>query len=220
MEGPISSRNQDRHATRVDPSDVAHHLRVAADKYHENARILLEDMNGAIQALPSEQKPAYRQTREALAKIFDDQASDALRLAHLFDGIEGCELNAALASIESANARKAAQESIAQRVCDRLFAGKVNRPAVPEGRHAPASDHELMTAIGAAEAPDGGDLCTRCGAPIDHGDPHLECDTCRAGVPTTDHTACENEGSLQHTPTAPTTWIGNEQVNHQVGGEA
>jgi len=33
----------------------------------------------------------------------------------------------------------------------------------------------------------------------------------------TELAACDNRGSLQHTPT---TWIGNEQVNHQVGGVA
>lgn len=154
-----------RPVTSIDPSDVAHHLRVAADKYHENARILLEDMNEAIQALPVDQKPAYRQTREALAGLFDNQASDALRLAHLFDGMEAADLPS-----DATPGEKLA------RIRERLVAGRVSRPAVPEGRYTPATDVELTTAIAT-----GGD----------------------------------NDGSLQHTPT---TWIGNEQVNHQVGG--
>lgn len=167
---------------KIDPQDVAHHLRVAADKYHELSRHLLEQMNEAVGAVADEQKPAFRHTRESLAKLFDEQASDAIRLALLFEDTDAAELVAALESIASGNARAAAQNKI-RRVRVTLVAGKVDRPAIPEGRDTPASDHELTTAIAAAVDP----------------------------------TACENEGSLQHTPSI---WIGNEQVNRRVGGEA
>lgn len=228
------NRRAQTHQT-IDPSDIAHHLRVAADKYHEHARVLLEDMNEAIQALPDERKPAYRHTREDLAKLFDDQASDALRLAEMFDDattdtLAGvpvilygtCDPEAARNLAEAARALDSAFDG-GNLIRDRLVAGEVDLPAIPGGRAVAACDHELTTAIAAADGSTGGDLCTRCGAPIDHNEPHVECDACRAGVPTDDHAACEhpldtNQGSLQHTPTTPTTWIGNEQLNRQVGG--
>ena len=172
------NRRAQTHQT-IDPSDIAHHLRVAADKYHELARTLLEDMNEAIQALPDERKPAYRHTREALAKLFDDQASDAMRLALLFDDLEACELQAALDSIEDGNARKVKQ--------DRLAAGTVGKPAEPPKFSRDAGHNELHTDLAAPP------------------------------VPTDDHAACGNHGSLQHTPSV---WIGNEQFNRRLVGGA
>jgi len=191
------NRRAQTHQT-IDPSDIAHHLRVAADKYHEHARVLLEDMNEAIQALPDERKPAYRHTREDLAKLFDDQASDALRLAEIFDLAREIEFvpPRSMCRDDACTLAEAAPDSAisgGNLIRDRLVAGKVDRPAIPGGRDTPASDHELTTAIAAA-----------------------------GRVPTDDHAACEhpldtNQGSLQHTPS---TWIGNEQVNRRVGGEA
>lgn len=191
----------------IDPSDIAHHLRVAADKYHELARNLIEQMNEAIGALPDPQKASIRQGRESLAKLFDDHASDALRQAKMFDDattdtLAGvpvilygtCDPEAARNLAEASRALDSAFAG-GNLIRDRLVAGKVDRPAIPGGRDTPASDHELTTAIAAA------------------------------GVPTDDHAACENphddnRGSQQHTPHAPATWIGNEQVNRRVGGEA
>lgn len=49
----------------------------------------------------------------------------------------------------------------------------------------------------------------------DAGHNELHTDLAAPPVPTDDHAACDNAGSLQHTPT---TWIGNEQVNREVGG--
>lgn len=135
------------HTTRIDPSSVAHHLRVAADKYYELTRQLLDQMNEAIGAVTAEQKPSYRQARESLAKLFDEQAADAGRLAHLFDDIDQAELVAALESIASANARKVRES--------RLVAAKVDRAAIPEGRATPACDNELLAAVNSAGENDG-----------------------------------------------------------------
>jgi len=222
MEGPISSRNQDRQATRVDPSEIAHHLRVAADKYHENAQLLLEQMHAAIGAVSEDQKPAFRTARENLAKLFNEQASDAIRLAVMFDGVSaedielgeddqvvgmwfGASHDERAVAATTRGARSGTPKSSKDKISDirtKLVAGQVDRPAVPEGRATPACDNELMAAVNSS----GGDLCSRCGAPIDHNEPHTECDECRAG---------ENDGSLQHTPT---TWVGNELVNRPIGG--
>lgn len=161
---------------KIDPQEVAHHLRVAADKYHENARLLLEQMSEMVASVADEQKATFRGSRESLAKLFDEQASDALRLAHLFDDIDQVELAAALESIASANARKVRE--------DRLAAGKVGRPAEPAKFSRDAGHNELSTAVAA---------------------PACGCASC----------AEENYGSPQHTPT---TWVGNELVNRQVGG--
>ncbi|MFO0833698.1 MAG: hypothetical protein U0638_01905 [Phycisphaerales bacterium] len=187
MEGPISSRNQDRHATRVDPSDVAHHLRVAADKYHELARHLLEQMNEAVAAVPDYRKNSIREGRESLAKLFGEQASDALRLANLFDDIDQVELLAALDWIAKANAKALAIED-ARKARERLAAGTVGRPAEPAKFSPDAGHNELGTAVAAAGT-----------------SPACGCASC----------AEENFGSPQHTPT---TWVGNELVNRQVGG--
>lgn len=150
---------------------------MAADKYHENARLLLEQLSEMVASVSDGQKATFRGTREALAKLFDEQASDALRLALLFEDTDAAELVAALESIANGNARAVAEDKI-RRIRITLVAGRVDRPAIPEGRATPACDHELMAAV--------------------------------ATVPTADHAACENDGSLQHTPT---TWIG-------IGGEA
>lgn len=122
---------------------MAHHLRVAADKYHENARLLLEQMSEMVASVADEQKATFRGSRESLAKLFDEQASDALRLAHLFDDIDQVELAAALESIASANARKARE--------DRLASGKVGRPAEPAKFSRDAGHYELSTAVAAAD---------------------------------------------------------------------
>lgn len=229
-----TTRPQTQTQPKIDPSDIAHHLRVAADKYHELARTLLEEMNEAIGALPAEQKAAYRATRESLAKLFDDQASDALRLAEIFDLAREIEfvLSRSMRRDDACTLAEAAPDSAisgGNLIRDRLVAGKVDRPAIPGGRDTPASDHELTTAIAAA-----GRTCCVCLEPIPdgHGVPcppgsDLDgcwwCDRHGGGVPRIDHAACdnppeENRGSLQHTPTTPTTWIGNEQLNRQVGG--
>lgn len=120
---------------------MAHHLRVAADKYHELSRHLLEQMNEAVGAVADEQKPAFRHTRESLAKLFDEQASDARRLANLFDDIDQVEHVAAVESIASENARKVRE--------DRLAAGKVGRPAEPAKFSRDAGHNELSTAVAA-----------------------------------------------------------------------
>ena len=45
---------------KIDPQEVAHHLRVAADKYHENARLLLEQMSEMVASVADEQNATFR----------------------------------------------------------------------------------------------------------------------------------------------------------------
>lgn len=64
---------------------------------------------------------------------------------------------------------------------NRIVAARVTRPAAPVGRNPDACTNELATDIENVDDESGADLCTRCGAQIDHNEPHTECDACRVG---------------------------------------
>lgn len=136
-----TTRPQAQTNQKIDPSSVAHHLRVAADKYHENARLLLEQMNAAIGALPSEQKPAFRAMRESLAKQFDQQASDALAWAQIFEAAG--EVEFVPADLPHKDDRQLARE--------RLVAGPVARSAEPRKFSPDAGHNQLNTDLAAVD---------------------------------------------------------------------
>lgn len=230
-------------AERIDPSSVAHHLRVAADKYHETARILLEGMDEAIQALPDEQKPAHRQTRKALSKTLDDQAQDAIRLAHIFEGLEACELNASciVACVNACDGinpeavpklleyAKLAQEAT-HALCSDNMEQFCRKHKIENGANVGLwltlkRDAAIALAEGGHEASILDRISREACAATRQALAAASSSTSEAtrneqateGVPATDHVACENDGSLQHLP-GPAAYRGNELGIYPVGG--
>lgn len=206
-----TTRPQTQTQPKIDPPDIAHHLRVAAGAYESAADRIADAITGAMAILPDHERNEFRRARIAAGEMLAAQAGQARMLADLFQPLRcflhagdgdtlifepaGVPADASDDEVREAAAKVRALQSglrgrHADLVRDCLVAGKVDRPAIPEGRAVAACDHELTTAIAAAR-----------------------------GVPTDDHAACENEGSLQHTPRTE-TWIGNERVNRRVGGGA
>lgn len=192
MEGPISSRNQDRHATPVDPSPESPSRAIGRGLHTPGP---LEAVGRSIRAEVG--KSGYRgqgfDIAQTLGSVGDAEADANARLyaaaPDYYDAAEAIRSYVVTSELVGERdplrvpmhlmqallrAHKKADPAGYRKAG--LVAGKVNRPAVPEGRDTHATDIEFTTDIAGAG---------------------------------------ENDGSLQHTPT---TWVGNELVNRQVGG--
>lgn len=184
MEGPISSRNQDRHATPVDPSDVAPHYfagrlicdgtALVSDCHHPSTVATTSPQIcgfGMLSSLANAER--IRQCWNGCAGIDNPDAvpdllieaavlmclasSPRFRSMTVADALaelsaNGCghDGGAALAKANGAGARSGTPKSSKDKISDireKLVAGKVNRPAVPEGRDTHATDIEFTTDI-------------------------------------------------------------------------
>lgn len=169
---------------------------MAAGAYESAADRITDVITGAMAILPDHERNEFRRARIAAGEMLAAQAGQARMLADLFQPLR-CFLHAGdgdtLIFGPAGVPADASDDEVREAAAKvrALRAGVVDRPAEPKKFLPDAGHNELHTELAAPP------------------------------VPTDDHAACENDGSLQHTPHAPATWIGNEQFNRRVvGGEA